>query len=264
MEYWNDKAVLVTGAASGIGRATALRFAQEGAWVALLGLHETALEQTRAKISDPSSGLILPADLRDEAATVAAVGRAAQWKGRLDAVINVAGVGPPEDFLNSTRGQWEELIETNLRGTYLVSREGARQMIRNGGGAIVNVSSIMALVGDPNMVTYCATKGGISAMTRAMALKLAPHHIRVNAVCPGTVGTPMTEYWLQQTKDPETTRARLAAAYPLGYFAEAADVAAVILFLAGPEARCITGANIVVDCGMTATFVESAIWNEFG
>lgn len=262
MEYWDGKVVLVTGAASGIGRSTALRFAHEDASIALLDRNEGGLRQTAEKIGKPSSALLLPVDLQDEAGVLAAVNKAAQWKQRLDVVVNVAGVCPPEDFLESTREYWDTLIQINLRGTYLVAREGARHMIPNGGGAIVNVSSIVALVGDGALVTYCATKGGVSAMTRAMALTLAPHHIRVNAVCPGSVNSPMTEAWFQQMKDPEAARAKLTKAYPLGHIVEPADVAGLIFFLAGPDARCITGANIAVDCGTTACLVETAILSE--
>ena len=262
MRYWDQKVAFVTGAASGIGEATALRFAQEGAYVALLDRDEAGLTRTVEKASDPERTLILVADLMDDDATARAVEHAARWKGRLDAVANVAGIGPPEEFLEAPRQYWDSVVETNLRGTYVVAREAARQMIKFGsGGAIVNVSSILGLVAEPSLVTYCATKGGILAMTRAMALSLAPHGIRVNAVSPGSVATPLTEEWIQNTKEPEVARAKLNSVYPLGFIAEPADVAAAILFLSGPDARCITGANLVVDCGISSSFSESAIWN---
>jgi NAD(P)-dependent dehydrogenase (short-subunit alcohol dehydrogenase family) len=262
VQYWDQKVAFVTGAASGIGQAAALRFVEEGAFVVVLDRDEDGLKGTLEKTCDPGRILILVADLMDEDAAAEAVERAARWKGRLDAVANVAGVGPPEEFLQSTREYWDAVVETNLRGTYVVAREAGRQMIElDGGGAIVNVSSIMGLVADPSLVTYCATKGGILAMTRAMALSLAPHRIRVNAVSPGAVATPLTEEWIKNTKDPEVARAKLNSVYPLGHIAEPADVAGAILFLAGPDARCITGANLVVDCGITASFSESAIWS---
>jgi NAD(P)-dependent dehydrogenase (short-subunit alcohol dehydrogenase family) len=259
--YWDQKVAFVTGAASGIGQASALRFAREGAFVALLDRDEEGLTRTAKQARDSARTLILVADLMDEDATAQAVEQAGRWKGRLDAVANVAGVGPPEDFLVSTREYWDAVVETNLRGTYAVAREAARHMIQfGGGGAIINVASIMGLVADPLLVTYCATKGGILSMTRAMALSLASHRIRVNAISPGTVATPLTEKWIQNTKQPEATRAKLNSVYPLGFIAEAADVAGAIVFLSGPDARCITGANLVVDCGISASFSESAIW----
>ena len=163
----------------------------------------------------------------------------------------MAGISPSQEFLNDTREDWDTLIQTNLRGTYVVTQEAARQMIGAGGGAIVNVSSVLATVADPSLVIYSATKGGVSAMTRALAVRLAKDNIRVNAVCPGDVATPLLESWVKQQADPVATRAQIASAYPLGHYCEPGDIAGVIVFLAGPDARCITGANIVVDCGLT-------------
>jgi NAD(P)-dependent dehydrogenase (short-subunit alcohol dehydrogenase family) len=253
MSDWNNRTVLVTGSASGIGRATALRFAREGASVALLDRNAAGLERTAKEIGDPARALALPADLQDEAAAVAAVDRAAAWKGRLDAVVNVAGISPPEEFLQAPRAYWDAMVQINLRGTYVVAQAGARHLVKGGGGAIVNVSSVLALVGDPSLVVYSATKGGISAMTRAMAVHLAKHKVRVNAVCPGDVATPLLEDWIAKQPDPAATKATIASAYPLGHYCDPEDVAGAILFLAGPDARCVTGANLVVDCGLTVT-----------
>lgn len=251
MSHWRDKVVLVTGAASGIGQATALRFAQDGAAVAMLDRDAAGLGRTAGRIGDAERALALPADLQDEAATVAAVDRAAAWKGRLDVVVNVAGISPPEQFPDTPRSYWDAMVQINLRGYYVVAQAGAKHLIRGGGGAIVNVSSVLALVGDPSLVVYSATKGGISAMTRAMAMTLAKHKIRVNAVCPGDVATPLLDDWIAKQPDPEATRAKMESSYPLGHYCRPEDVAGAILFLAGPDARCITGANLVVDCGLT-------------
>ena len=185
MSYWDDKVVLVTGAASGIGQATAVRFAREGARVGLLDRNSDGLEQTRSMIDDVSRSLALQADLTDEPGTVEAVATLLRWQGRLDAVVNVAGICPSEEYLDAPRSHWDAVIQINLRGTYVVAREGARAMMERGGGAIVNVSSALGIVADPTLITYCATKGGVAAMSRAMALKLAPHGIRVNCISPG-------------------------------------------------------------------------------
>jgi len=246
---WKEKVVLITGAASGIGRAAAEAFSAAGAAVALLDRnHEGLLSAARAA---GDASLVLHVDLQDETAVVEAVRKAFAWHGRLDAVVNVAGISPAEDFLQSSREDWDRLMQINLRGTFLVAREGARYMKEARAGAIVNVSSILAMVGDPSLVSYCATKGGISAMTRAMAVALAPCGVRVNAVCPGDVATPLLESWIEQQADPAATRATIASAYPLGHYCNPADVAAAILFLAGPGARCITGVDLPVDCGLT-------------
>ena len=251
MSYWEDKVVLVTGAASGIGQATAARFAHEGAFVGLLDRNEEGMQETVRSIDDGARVLCQPADLLDEPVVVDAVARVAAWKQRLDVVVNVAGICPSEEYLEAPRSHWDTVIQINLRGTYVVAREGARVMIEQGGGAIVNVSSALGLVGDPSLITYCATKGGVTAMTRAMALKLAPHKIHVNSISPGGVATPLFDDWMKELPDPAGYLAKYASLYPLGYYLQPADVAGPIVFLAGPDARCMTGADLVVDCGLT-------------
>jgi NAD(P)-dependent dehydrogenase (short-subunit alcohol dehydrogenase family) len=251
MSYWTDRVVLVTGAASGIGQATAVRFAREGAYVGLLDRDAKGIEQTSSLIGEPSRLLALTADLVDEPSAVAAVARLASWKHRIDVVVNVAGICPPEEYLDAPKSHWDSVLQINLRGTYVVAREGARRMIDQKEGAIVNVSSALGLVGDPSLISYCATKGGVTAMSRALALKLAPHGIRVNCVSPGGVATPLFDTWVRELDDPERYLAAYSSLYPLGHYLESADVAGPILFLAGPDARCITVADLVVDCGLT-------------
>jgi meso-butanediol dehydrogenase / (S,S)-butanediol dehydrogenase / diacetyl reductase len=250
MTHWESRVVLVTGGASGIGQATAVRFAREGAFVALLDRNVEGMQATVGAIGDSEQVLPLPADLLDEPAVVCAVAQAAAWKGRLDAVVNVAGICPSEDYLDAPRSHWDAVVQINLRGTYVVGREGARAMMRDG-GAIVNVSSALGIVGDPSLIAYCATKGGVAAMTRAMALKLAPHGIRVNSISPGGVATPLFDDWVKELDDPAGYLARYSSLYPLGYYLQPEDAAGPIVFLAGPDARCITGTNLVVDCGLT-------------
>lgn len=250
MKYWKEKTVLVTGAVSGIGRATALRFAQEGASVALLDRNEQGLEETCEIIGDASRTLSLAADLLEEDAVVAALQQAIAWKGRIDVAVNVAGTVTESDFLTTSKADWDALMQVNLRGVYLVSQQMASHMIAEGGGAIVNVSSVMVYVGHDTLVSYSASKGGVSALTRALASRLAKDGIRVNAVCPGDVATPLLDAWLDSQPDPEKERADLASHYPLGYYCQPEDVAGPILFLAGPDARCITGAELMVDCGL--------------
>lgn len=253
MDYWHDKTVFVTGGGSGIGQATAIKFAEAGANVAILGRTESKLDDTIKAVADPSRIRKFPVDIRDEDRVLQAVNEAFWWKGRLDAAINVAGIFPSEDVFTSDRAYWDNLMNTNVRGTFLVAREAAEVMKKSGGGAIVNTSSVLAQVGDPSLVTYSATKGAIISLTTAMAVRFAEYKIRVNVVSPADVATPFLEQWINEHADPEATRKKILSAYPLGYYCEPRDVANVIFFLAGPDARCITGENIVVDSGLTKT-----------
>ena len=253
MNHWQNKTVFVTGGGSGIGQATALKFAAAGAHVAILGRTESKLDATVRAVADPTKIRKFVVDIQDEANVIQAVNDTFQWHGRLDAAINVAGIFPSEDMFKSDRAYWDLLLNTNLRGTFLVARAAAELMKTHGGGAIVNTSSILALVADPTLVTYSATKGALVSLTQALAIRLAEYQIRVNVVSPADVTTPYLEQWINEHPDPAATRKQILAAYPLGYYCEPEDVANVIYFLAGPEARCITGENIVVDSGLTKT-----------
>jgi NAD(P)-dependent dehydrogenase (short-subunit alcohol dehydrogenase family) len=244
------RVALVTGTASGIGRATALRFLEAGYAVAALDRDAGGLESLAGESPDAGRTLILVADLTDEEATGAALDRALDWKDRLDAVINVAGLSPPEEFSEYTKEDWAPLVQTNVRGMFVVCQKTAPALARSGEGAIVNVSSILARVADPTLIAYGATKGAVSALTRALAMKLAPE-VRVNAVCPGDVATPGLEAWIAGHPDPDGVRKRIENSYPLRRICAPEDVAEAILFLAGPTARMITGQELVLDGGLT-------------
>ena len=244
------RVALVTGAASGIGRAAALRFLGDGYSVAALDRNAEGLESLAKESPDAGRTLILPADLLDEETTGAALDQALGWKDRLDVVVNVAGISPPEELSKYPREDWTPLIQINLRGVFVVCQKTAPALAKSGEGAIVNVSSILARVADPTLIAYGATKGGVSAMTRALAMKLAPE-VRVNAVCPGDVATPGLEAWIAGHPDPVGVRKQIEDSYPLGRVCTPDDVAQGILFLAGPAARMITGQELVLDGGLT-------------
>lgn len=250
MSYWKDKVVFVTGASSGIGQAAAIRFGREGAAVAILARNEANLDETIRQIGSPKNVLKFVVDIKDEASVIGAIHETIKWKNRLDAAINVAGIFPSEDVFESTRQYWDDVVNTNLRGTFLVAREAAKYMKDHGGGTIVNTSSVLAEVGDPTLVTYSATKGGIVSLTKAMAIRFAEYKIRVNCVSPADVETPHLKRWIDEHEDPQATRDTLNTSYPLGYFCDPKDVADAIVFFAGPEARCITGENLVIDSGL--------------
>jgi len=222
---------VVTGAARGIGKAVADLFASQGSTVARLDL-------------EPGES-ILQCDVTDEASIEAAF----KQVGRVDILVNNAGIAIRKNSLDITREEWDEVLSVNVAGTFLCSRIAARSMKQTGGGAIVNLASIMGFSGGlfPNPA-YQASKGAIVNLTRALALEFAEHDIRVNAVAPTFVRTALT---IPIFSNPEVLK-KVMQHTPLGRLPEAEDIAQAILFLAGPAARCITGVTLPVDSGYLA------------
>lgn len=250
------KRALVTGGSSGIGRATAELFAREGAAVMVSGRRRAELEATAAAITGAGGRAAWvqgdvgsPADAeRMVADTVAAL-------GGLDVLVNNAGIIVRNASVTAVAIEdWERVLRIDLTGVFLVSRFALREMVRAGrGGAVVHVSSVGGLVGDASLAPYNAAKGGVNALTKNMALDYAPHRIRVNAVCPGRVWTPMPMSRLRPGEEPEEVLARWGRNVPLGRIGQPEDVARAILFLASDEASWITGTWLVVDGGVTAS-----------
>ena len=225
------KIAVVTGAARGIGKATADLFASRGCTIARLDV-------------EPGES-ILPCDVTDERAVDEVFARL----GRIDILVNNAGIAVRKTSFDITREEWNRVLNVNLTGLFLCSRAAARSMKQHGGGAIVNLASIMGLSGGlfPNPA-YQASKGAVVNLTRALALEFAEHHIRVNAVAPTFVRTDLTTPIFS---DPEVLQ-KVMQHTPLGVLPEVEDIAAAILFLASPAARCITGVTLPVDSGYLA------------
>jgi NAD(P)-dependent dehydrogenase (short-subunit alcohol dehydrogenase family) len=254
MSRLEGKVALVTGAGSGIGQATALRFAAEGAAVAVVDVNADAAAHTAMMISKEDHGraLALAADVSAAEQIETAVGAAVAEFGRLDVVYNNAGVGSSGSVAVADVDEWERCFAVNVRGTFLCSRAALRHL--GNGGSIINQGSVSALVGVLDLAAYCAAKGAVVSLTRAMAVDLAPRGIRVNVICPGTVYTPLMEPLLRARGDGDvqTGLARTLVKYPLGRLGTPEDIANVALFLASDEASFLTGSVITPDGGMTA------------
>jgi NAD(P)-dependent dehydrogenase (short-subunit alcohol dehydrogenase family) len=249
------KVALITGAGSGIGRATARLFAGEGAAVAVVDLREDAAKETADQIvADGGTAIGVAADVTDAEAIGAAVARSVAELGRLDVVYNNAGIGSSGSVADATEADWDLCFGVNVKGTFLTSRAAVPHLEAAGGGAIVNQGSVAALVGVANFAAYCAAKGAVVALTRSMAVDLAPRGIRVNVICPGTVFTPLMEPMLTARGGGDMAKglAMTVAKYPIGRLGTPEEIAAVAPYLASDDAAFVTGSTFAADGGMTA------------
>ena len=246
------KVALVTGGASGIGLATAEVLAAEGATVVVADIDRAAAARAVAALGPPASAH--PLDVTREADWIAVTDAIARDHGRLDILVNNAGIALLRDIEATTLDDWRALMAVNLDGTFLGCKHAIRVMKDRGGGAIVNLSSIAGMIGNPSLAAYCASKGGVRLLTKAVALHCARrgYNIRCNSVHPSFVQSAMLEGMIAQARDPEKMRASVTAAAPLGRLAEPLEVARTILFLASEESAFTTGAELVVDGGLTA------------
>ena len=249
MARFDGMHVIVTGASGGIGTAIVDRFLEEGAHVLGVGFHESAsaaLRKDRAGL--PLDTMVV--DLRDPVAIAAGMAQAASlFDDRFDVLVNCAGVARATPVLDITLEQWDETIDTNLRGAFLMCQEAARRMVTTGGGAIVNICSVDAFIAESPFADYNASKAGLVQLTRSIAFELAHLGIRCNAVAPGFTMTPMMDY----TAD-DATYERYMSVIPMRRWAEPDEQAKVVLFLASAEASYINGVTIRVDGGILHGF----------
>jgi len=252
MRRFEGKVVIVTGAGSGIGRATAARFAEEGASVVLAGRTEAKLKDVAARLP-AGRALVHVADVTDEAAVAALIDATLEKFGKIDVVANNAGLFESGTVADATTQHWRKVLGTNLDTAFFVSRAAIPHLLKTR-GSIVNTSSVSGLGGEWGAAAYVAAKGALNSLTQAMALDLARSGVRVNAVCPTMTATPMTASMASQPEMMAKFRDRI----PLGRAADPKEIAAAIAFLASDDASFITGVNLPVDGGISASNGEPA------
>jgi NAD(P)-dependent dehydrogenase (short-subunit alcohol dehydrogenase family) len=251
----NQKVAIVTGGASGIGRAAALLFAREGARVVVADLAAGDGHKSADLIRDSGGhAIFVDADVTRPEDASRLVERALAAYGRLDVLFNNAGVDHPDarSVVDTADDLWDRTIAVNLKGVFLVSRAALGPMIRAGSGSIVNTASIAGLVGTPAEAAYCASKGGVVLLTRQMALDFGPYGVRVNCVCPGAMAEPARDRRAALDEEGVARRLARAARNPLGRAGRPEDVAYAALYLASDESAFVTGTALVVDGGFTA------------
>lgn len=246
---FTGKVVLITGGATGIGRATALAFARQGARVAIGDVNDLAAETVRLITDSGGSAFFRPTDVRKGDQVSALVDATLSAYGRMDCAFNNAGILPPTlPMAEMPDDTFNEVLAVDLAGVFLSMKYEIRHMLEAGGGAIVNTASIAGLVADPGMAPYVAAKHGVIGLTKAAALDYAKQNIRINALAPGFVATPMTQRWLD---DPEF-RAVLMAHSPVGRAAQPEEITGIVLYLCSDLASFATGQTFVIDGAQTA------------
>ena len=250
MQRLKGKRAIVTGAGAGIGEAIAIRLSSEGARVALADLDEGAADRVAGKIEGET--LARRTDVTGAEEVEALVQSVVERWGGLDVMVNNAGVGVAGTTPETSEEDWERLMAVNLKGTFLGMKYAIPAMRGSGGGSIVNISSVAALVGIPDRAAYSATKGGILALTKAAAIDHVAEGIRVNCIAPGTVDTPWIGRITAGYEDPEEARARMEGRQPHGRFVQPEEIAAMAAYLASDESASCIGACMVVDGGVTA------------
>lgn len=245
-----QQTVIVTGAASGIGAATAMRFLTEGYSVVLFDINAQGAHEVAERSGYATKALVVHGDAGDEACVREAVARATEQFGAVDVMVNNVGVEINGTIEEQSREDWDRHVSVNLTSVFLFSKYCIPTMRTRGGGSIINISSVHAFVSWPRCAAYDATKAGIFGITRALAIDHGPDGIRVNAICPGYIRTPMLERWFASTEDGEQ---KAAQAHPLRRIGEPVEIANAILFLASEQASFITGAVLTVDGGWMAS-----------
>jgi len=254
MKRLSGKVAIVTGAAFGLGRATARRMAEEGASVAVLDMMEgEGGELAREITASGREAHFWRCDVSSETEVASVIDAVAGRYGRIDILVNnagVAGINKPTHEI--TEAEWDFVQGINVKGVFFCTKHAIPHLQRAGGGSIINLSSIYGLVGGADVPPYHASKGAVRLMTKTDALIYAPDRIRVNSIHPGFIQTPMVEHHLETMEDRDAARKAVEALHPLGHIGEPDDIAWGAVYLASDEAKFVTGAELVIDGGYTA------------
>jgi len=245
-----DKVCLITGGGSGIGRATCELFAREGAKVVVADKLLSAARVVAALIGE--AAIAIEVDVAQSASVRSMIDATIRDLGRLDVLINNAGYGIPGSVVETSEDDWDKLMAVNVNGVFFGCKYAIPVMKQQGGGVIVNTASIVANVGIRNRAAYCASKGAVAALTRAMALDHVNDNIRVNCVAPGTIDSPYFEDIIRKSERPQELRRELEARQAMNRLGRPEEIANAFLFLASDESSFSTGSMLIVDGGMTA------------
>ena len=247
------KSAVITGGGTGIGQAIALAFAREGAQVAVAGRRKEKLEETLRLLQKAGcTALALECDVTKSADTQRLSKAAEDAFGKVNVLVNNAGALSVSTVETINEDDWDRVMATNVKGPFLMSRAALPALRRAGGGSIINVGSVLGIVAIPDRAAYCTSKGGVTMLTKAMALDHAHDHIRVNCLCPSIVESDMTQNLFAETEAGRLARESRLASIPLGRFGKPADIAGLAVFLASDESSWMTGTVIPVDGGVTA------------
>jgi NAD(P)-dependent dehydrogenase (short-subunit alcohol dehydrogenase family) len=244
------KICIITGGASGIGEATARRFVAEGAKVLIADRNTSAAETLAGGLG--SNACAIECDVRYEASAVAIADCAMRRWGQIDVLVNNAGSELNRSYNETTSDEWDMVLQTDLKGPWLLCKHVVPHMVKRGSGSVVNVSSLNGLVGFPLSTAYGSAKGGLVVFTRDMAIELAKSGVRFNCVCPGVIETPMMERWTRLMPDQQQAQAMLRGVMPIGRMGRPEEVAGAILFFASDDSTLCQGAVLSVDGGFTA------------